>query len=65
MNDYRWVVCFDTAMIIRNVYSTDEENASNSAKYYRSIYPHVRVMDEQQFNKALEEDFLVKTGRVL
>lgn len=65
MNDYRWVVCFDTAMIIRNVYSTSEENASSSAKYYRSIYPHVKVMDEQQFNKALEEDFLIKTGRVL
>ena len=65
MDDCRWVVCFDTAMAIRNVYSTNEENASSSAKYYRSIYPHVRVMDEQQFNKALEEDFLIKTGRVL
>lgn len=65
MNDCRWVVCCDNAMIIRNVYSTNEENASSSAKYYRSIYPHVRVMDEQQFNKALEEDFLIKTGRIL
>lgn len=65
MDDCRWVVCFDTAMIIRSVYSTNEENASNSAKYYRSIYPHVKVMDEQQLNKALEEDFLIKTGRVL
>ena len=65
MDDCRWVVCFDTAMIIRNVYSTNEENASSSAKYYRSVYPHVKVMDEQQFNKALEEDFLIKTGRVL
>lgn len=22
MDDCRWIVCFDTAMIIRNVYST-------------------------------------------
>ncbi len=65
MNDCRWVVCFDTATIIRSVYSTNEENASSSAKYYRNIYPHIKVMDEQQFNKALEEDFLIKTGRVL
>jgi len=65
MDDNRWIVCFDHAMIIRNVYSTNEENASSSAKYYRSIYPHVKVMDEQQFNKALEEDFLIKTGRAL
>ena len=65
MNDCRWIVCFDTAMIIRSVYSTNEENASNSAKYYCSIYPYVKVMDEQQLNKALEEDFLIKTGRVL
>lgn len=47
MDDYRWVVCFDTAMIIRNVYSTNEENAKSSVKYYRSIYPHVKIMDEQ------------------
>lgn len=65
MNNCRWVVCFDHAMTIRNVYSTDEENASSSAKYYRGIYPHVRVMDEQQLNKALEEDFLIKSGRIL
>lgn len=65
MDDYRWVVCFDTAMIIRNVYSTNEENAKSSVKYYRGIYPHVKIMDEQQLNKALKEDFLTKTGRNL
>lgn len=65
MDDYRWVVCFDTAMIIRNVYSTNEENAKSSVKYYRGIYPHVKIMGEQQLNKALEEDFLTKTGRNL
>ena len=65
MDDYRWVVCFDTAMIIRNVYSTNEENAKSSVKYYRSIYPYVKIMDEQQLNKALKEDFLTKTGRNL
>ena len=65
MDDYRWVVCFDTAMIICNVYSTNEENAKSSIKYYRSIYPHVKIMDEQQLNKALKEDFLTKTGRNL
>ena len=51
MDDCRWIVCFDTAMIIRNVYSTNEENANSSVKYYRSIYPHVKIMDEQQLNK--------------
>lgn len=65
MDDCRWIVCFDTAMIIRNVYSTNEENANSSVKYYRGIYPHVKIMDEQQLNKALEEDFLTKTGRNL
>ena len=55
MDDCRWIVCFDTAMIIRNVYSTNEENANSSVKYYRSIYPHVKIMDEQQLNKALNE----------
>ena len=65
MDDCRWIVCFDTAMIIRNVYSTNEENANSSVKYYRSIYPHVKIMDEQQLTKALEEDFLTKTGRNL
>lgn len=65
MDDYRWIVCFDTAMIIRNVYSTNEENAKSFVKYYRSIYPHVKIMDEQQLNKALEKDFLTKTGRNL
>lgn len=65
MDDYRWVVCFDTAMIIRGVYSTNEENAKSSVKYYCSIYPHVKIMDEQQLNKALKEDFLTKTGRNL
>lgn len=65
MDDCRWIVCFDTAMIIRNVYSTNEENAKSSVKYYGSIYPHVKIMDEQQLNKALKEDFLTKTGRNL
>lgn len=65
MDDCRWIVCFDTAMIIRNVYSTNEENARSSVKYYLSIYPHVKIMDEQQLNKALNEDFLTKTGRNL
>lgn len=65
MYDCRWIVCFDTAMIIRNVYSTNEENANSFVKYYRSIYPHVKIMDKQQLNKALEEDFLIKTGRNL
>lgn len=65
MDDCRWIVCFDTAMIIRNVYSTNEENAKSSVKYYRGIYHHVKIMDEQQLNKALEEDFLTKTGRNL
>ena len=48
MDDYRWVVCFDTAMIIRNVYSTNEENAKSSVKYYRSIY--------NMQNKLVRED---------
>lgn len=52
-------------MIIRNVYSTNEENARSSVEYYRGIYPHVKIMDEQQLNKALKEDFLIKTGRNL
>lgn len=65
MDDYRCVICFDTAMIILNVYSTNEENAKSSARYYRSIYPHVKIMNEQQLNKALKEDFLTKTGRNL
>ena len=65
MDDCRRIVCFDTAMIIRNVYSTDEENAKSSDKYYRSVYSHVKIMDEQQLNKALKEDFLTKTRRNL
>lgn len=65
MDDYRCVICFDTAMIILNVYSTNEENAKSSARYYRSIYPYVKIMNEQQLNKALKEDFLTKTGRNL
>ena len=48
MDDCRWVVCFDTAMIIRNVYSTNEENAKSSVKYYRSIY--------NMQNKLVRED---------
>lgn len=65
MDDYRWIVCFDTTMIIRNVYATNKENVRSCAKYYRSVYPHVKIMDEQQLNKALKEDFLTKTGRNL
>jgi hypothetical protein len=60
MDDYRWVVCFDTAMFIRNICFTNEETAKSSVEYYRGIYPHVKIMDEQQLNKTLKEDSLRK-----
>ena len=56
MDDCVWVVSFDSAGMIKNVFATSAEYADHCAKYYRCYYKSVKVMDEEQLSVALEND---------
>lgn len=58
MDDCVWIVSFDSAGMIKNVYATSTEYAEHYAKYYRRYYKSVRVMGEEQLSVALENDML-------
>ena len=56
MDDCVWVVSFDSAGMIKNVFATSAEYADHYAKYYRRYYKSVKVMNEKQLSVAIEND---------